>query len=294
MEKDTYNDTFYMVLSNTDSISYYPNNKPSKFTVQFDKNIDLLRKMEVALVETIFSKLNTTVKLIIHEMPLNFKHDIRFDLTLFEIKNVLSLYDILRENLNKISENMVINKIVKLFTGKDSSRIYTKFELIEIILPEFWFDYDSKLFNMRSGEIKAKVYSPYPGQWHDIHWYLYYEFDEKLNSIIQFPSFETNYELYESRNKLDISIINHLYMYLNILTPSIIGSSKSNLLRVISRSNDLKESNTVKLNNKIFIPVNRQLIESIKVTIKDEKGNLINFIGDKIILVLLFRSLEHI
>src|SRR6266581_5418838 len=154
MDKDTYNDTFYMTLSNTDSINYYPKNKPSNFTVQFDKNIELLRKMEVALVETIFSKLNTTVKLIIHEMPLNFKHDIRFDLKLFEIKNILSLYEILRENLNKISENMVINKILKLFTGKDSSRIYTKFELIEIILPEFLFDYDSKVFLMRSGEIK--------------------------------------------------------------------------------------------------------------------------------------------
>src|SRR5258708_7192348 len=198
MEKDTYNDTFYMVLSNTDSISHYPNNKPSKFTVQFDKNIDLLRKMEVASVETIFSKLNTTVKLIIHEMPLNFKHDIRFDLKSFEIKNILSLYDILRENLNKISENMVINKIVKLFTGKDSSRIYTKFELSEIILPEFLFDYDSKVFLMRSVEITAKLYSPYPGQWHHIHWYFYYEFYEKLNSIIQFPRFETPNEHYDS------------------------------------------------------------------------------------------------
>jgi len=78
MDKDTYNDTFYMVLSNTDSHQLLSKYKPSKFTVQL-KRIWIITKMEVSLVETFF-KINTTVKLIIHEFPLNFKHDIRFDL----------------------------------------------------------------------------------------------------------------------------------------------------------------------------------------------------------------------
>jgi len=157
MDKDTYNDTFYMTLSNTDSVNYYPNNKPSNFTVQFDKNIELLRKMEVALVETIFSKLNTTVKLIIHQKP-NLKFDIRLNLTLFEINNVISLFNILKENLSKITEYMVIDKMVKKFTGLDGTGVYNQFELIQIIMPTFYFNYKEKKFRMITGILNAKLY----------------------------------------------------------------------------------------------------------------------------------------
>src|SRR5258708_10497761 len=276
MDKDTYNDNFYMTLSNSDSINYYPKNKPSNFTVQFDKNIELLRKMEVALVETIFSKLNTTVKLIIYDAS-NYKFDIRLNLTLFEIKNIASLFDILKENISKFTEFMVIDKMVKKLTGRDGTGVYNQFELIQIIMPTFYFNYKTKTFRMRSGILKAKLYQP--NQWDEITWYLYFEFDDKLNSIIRFPSFSRETNSYYSENvPLNMDIINHLYIYLDILTPSITGNTKSNLLRIISRSNELRDSNSIEFNNKIFIPVNRQLIESITVTIKNKKGNLINFI----------------
>src|SRR5258708_37252161 len=103
-------------------------------------------------------------------------------------------------------------------------------------MPTFYFNDKTKTFRMRSGILKAKLYQY--DQWDDRTWFLYFEFDDKLNSIIQFPSFTTNMESYYSENvPLNMDIINHLYIYLDILTPSITGSKKSNLLRVVSRSN---------------------------------------------------------
>ena len=127
------------------------------------------------------------------------------------------------------------------------------------------------------------------GHTDELDWDLSWIFEDKLISLIQFLIHHPNSVKYDTQS----NITSNYYINIDIIKPSIIGSSKSNLLRIVSRSN-INYKNSVEFKNKIFIPVSKQLIESITVTIKDNKGKLIDFHGDKIILILLFRPLEHI
>jgi hypothetical protein len=45
------NNTFFVTICSTDSLLFHPNNNQANFRVQFNKNIELLRNMEVGLVE---------------------------------------------------------------------------------------------------------------------------------------------------------------------------------------------------------------------------------------------------
>ncbi len=299
MDKDVYNDTFIMVLSSNESLKFYPNNEPSNFTVQFDKNIELQRNMEVALIETIFSDgnehLKTEDKKIISIAKLNINREnvhimeININLSLSKIYDILSLVEELNETLSTITLKDVKDRIERSYVDNG---VYIMIEYITMLLPTLNYNFTDNKLELKKGEIKA-VLTEHEGHTDELEWDLSWIFDNKLVSLIEYLIHHPNSVRYESRAKPDINIIRNYYIYIDIIKPSIIGSLKSNLLRIVSRSN-INYKNSVEFKNKIFIPVSKQLIESITVTIKDDKGKLINFHGDKIILILLFRPLEHI
>jgi len=155
-------------------------------------------------------------------------------------------------------------------------------------MPTLNYNFTDNKFELKKGEIKA-ILTEQEGHTDELGWDLSWIFEDKLISLIQFLIHHPNSVKYDTQS----NITSNYYINIDIIKPSIIGSSKSNLLRIVSRSN-INYKNSVEFKNKIFIPVSKQLIESITVTIKDNKGKLIDFHGDKIILILLFRPLEHI
>ena len=123
---------------------------------------------------------------------------------------------------------------------------------------------------------------------------LYWDFGKELNKIIGFGKFPENTRLITSKHHMKLPLTDTFYISTDIIVPSNFNNSKSNLLRIISRNKNFNKNNTYVFNPLIFVPVKKNLIESINITIKDDKDNYINFIGKKTIAILLFRPIEHI
>ena len=153
MDKDVYNDTFIMVLSSNESLKFYPNNEPSNFTVQFDKNIELQRNMEVALVEAIFSNGNEHLKaedkkmISLIKLNINRKNvhimDIDINLSLTKIYHISSLIEEINERLSTITLKDVKDRIEKSYVG---TGVYVIIKYITTLMPTLNYNFTDNKF----------------------------------------------------------------------------------------------------------------------------------------------------
>ncbi len=291
MDNDIENDTSYGIFSSDGSKIYHPKNTPSNFTIQFDKHIEFLRKMEVALAEIILPNNYADIKKqTINLMMRNeYKQSIKLqtlEISFNEIDTSEELYD---SFINEL-------QIKKTLIDRELNEIYDpeyKDILSGEIVPPILENNHNRLkqtkgsLNIRMTRRDNNEAILFPVE-------LYWDFGKELNKIIGFGKFPENTRLITSKHHMKLPLTDTFYISTDIIVPSNFNNSKSNLLRIISRNKNFNKNNTYVFNPLIFVPVKKNLIESINITIKDDKDNYINFIGKKTIAILLFRPIEHI
>lgn len=89
--------------------------------------------------------------------------------------------------------------------------------------------------------------------------------------------------------------VDNYFVYSDIIEESQIGNVKANLLRVVSKENSFFEDvNIYTFNNLMFVPLRINEINSIKISITDNFGQIINYKNGYIYLKLLFRNDENV
>ena len=90
-------------------------------------------------------------------------------------------------------------------------------------------------------------------------------------------------------------LVDIYYLYLDIIRESFIGDQKSNILRIFTHNkNSTDENVTYKFENNLFIPLRVEEIISIKLSIRNNRGELLGYDVGEICVTLLFRPSEHI
>ncbi len=290
MDIDLDNDTFYIVLSSDGSKKYHPKNNPSNFTVQFDTPIELKRKMEVSLMEIIippnFAEIKPQkINLMMRNEYITPAFIIQTSEIFFnEIETTEEFYGTLRSQL-QINKPLILKELGFMY---DES--YKDITIGEITPPILEINHNKLKMTKGSMNIRMTRYSNdetviYPVE---LHW----EFGKELNKITGLGKFPDNARFNIAKRHIRLPLTETFYIFADIIVPSIHNHSKSNLLRVVSKRGNL--TNTYVFNPLIFIPLRKNLIESINITIKDDKDNLINFPSRKTFVILLFRPIEHI
>ena len=88
--------------------------------------------------------------------------------------------------------------------------------------------------------------------------------------------------------KQDVDII---FVYCNIVKHSFVGNTRSNILRVFKR---LDKTNHYNFQNLLYVPLRIEEINSIKISCRNNLGEIIKYTDGHISLTLLFRPIENI
>lgn len=89
--------------------------------------------------------------------------------------------------------------------------------------------------------------------------------------------------------------LHNLFVYTDIVRTSIVGDSKSNLLRIINYDQTYAIKNITKssiFNPLLFIPVNKHYIDNISIKIRDYSGNPVQFLSGQVIVILVFKQTD--
>jgi hypothetical protein len=131
--------------------------------------------------------------------------------------------------------------------------------------------------------------------------------DKKLNSKIkatlkkckantenknESPLFDDLY--YYADYPIDLSGGYHsLYVYSDIVKPSLVGNSFTHLLKLVAIPNNIKYGQQVLINypNPFYVPVLIKEFDTIQIMIRDGMGNTMPFKFGRSILVLHFRKI---
>jgi len=115
----------------------------------------------------------------------------------------------------------------------------------------------------------------------------------EIKDIFTFPSwgmFEHGLNKYPFIFR-SLKLIDIIFIYCNIVKHSYVGNTKSNILRVFKR---LNKSGQYNFQNLLYVPLRIEEINSIKISCRDNLGDVIKFKDGNISLTLLFRPIEHL
>ena len=295
-----FNDTFFIVLNSDDSLMYHTQNNSSNFTIQYDKPFELLKDMEVGLVEINLPKSFTytnipksNIHLVIETVKYsgNTKH-ILWNIEIGEklVSNTLDFFNYINSTISKITEDDIKNWF-KIFIEKyDKIEKYEEIIYSKIILPKI--NLVKNKIEITKGLCNLKIFNGHVLLWEEPSYRIYFEFDKKLNKIINFPENDYWTHIQSSNEEIKLKNISNFIVYLDIIKPSIHGKTKKNVLRLINKS-EFNNNKTIIFNPIIFVPVNKHKFDSISVEIKNDFNDYINFVNGITSLVLLFRPLAH-
>ena len=114
-----------------------------------------------------------------------------------------------------------------------------------------------------------------------------------IKDTFNFPSwgmFETGLHKYPFTFR-SLKLTDIIFIYCNIVKHSYVGNTKSNILRVFKRLNKSRQYN---FQNLLYVPLRIEEINSIKISCRDNLGDIVKFSDGNISLTLLFRPIEHI
>jgi hypothetical protein len=176
------------VLNSNDSLDFHPENNSSKFTIQYDKPIEFLRDMEVGLIElSLPHKYNYTnipnsnIHLVIEGKSKNILW--KFNIEEKFVSNEVDLFNYINSYTSKSTIDDIKNRLYEVFItyGTDYYDIlYLKIELPKIELR-------NNKIHMTKGIISLKLLNMFTQLLKLQSFDVYYEFDENLNKIINFP-----------------------------------------------------------------------------------------------------------
>lgn len=104
----------------------------------------------------------------------------------------------------------------------------------------------------------------------------------------------TNFSKIEiQKYKEDFFIISTLYVYSDITVPVFVGDKSARLLRTVHVNNNSNSSQCVIYDVPHYVPLEVLQFPTIKIEIKDEKGEYIKFKRGKVIIKLHFRPIRN-
>jgi hypothetical protein len=88
----------------------------------------------------------------------------------------------------------------------------------------------------------------------------------------------------------------HIYIDCDVVKESYVGKDKRQILNhFIYEIHPNKERDSANFEHPIFIPVKKNLFNSIHITLKDQFNNIIKFEDSgSVIITLMFRPIEHV
>jgi hypothetical protein len=194
-------------------------------------------------------------------------------------KTEQDLFDIIKLKMDSVTKEFVENKI-HLKIGK---KLPVKIKE----LPEF--RKNNKFVECINGEVtitQRKI---------DKSGTLFWEFDDYLHQMLGFSEAQESDNKTRAKYPVDIYGQCHsLYVYTNIIQPSFVGQTKSQLLRIIPlenpATNQIGSMKSVTFNPILFFPLRHLNFDMIEIQIRDSTGRYILFEFGKVIVTLLFQS----
>jgi len=114
-----------------------------------------------------------------------------------------------------------------------------------------------------------------------------------IGDIADMLGFKSDKEIFNNTKStiMELPYISTLFVYCDIIKYSHVGDSSKQLLNTVAVPH-IDEIQNIKFDIPDFIPLSRNVIESIKITIKDSMNNLVSFRSgtSKVITKLVFRK----
>ncbi|GBM67938.1 hypothetical protein AVEN_4986-1 [Araneus ventricosus] len=121
--------------------------------------------------------------------------------------------------------------------------------------------------------------------------YTVVTFGEKLKDLLGFSQQTFDHGDYKSEYVLELRAgITEVYVYCDIVSPSLVGDSLASILKIIPVANEHSEQIVKNFSVPLYFRVKKQFFDVIEIEMRTSSGTPIKFIAGKTNLVLSFRK----
>jgi hypothetical protein len=285
MSNQQQKETYIIDLPSDSSYKIYKNNMLSKFSVYLPETIKLNSDYEVALAQIIYP---SNIFNIPYDMSIKYK-------VKFKNEEIIVVNKLLNKGCYH-TEVELINAISKLFNETNKieienflKSIYPNPTFSVINLPKIEFIND--IVNCTHGEIKIVRKNK------EENTKIVIDFDDYLFHML---GFEDSQLLNLGKAKYYIDMygqIHTMYVYTDIMQPTIVGHEKANVLRVVAldspKTSKVNEMKCEHYNAPLFHPLKILNFDTIEIQLLDNRGKLIQFENGKVIITLILKPINY-
>ncbi|GBN73989.1 hypothetical protein AVEN_235687-1 [Araneus ventricosus] len=125
--------------------------------------------------------------------------------------------------------------------------------------------------------------------------YTVVTFGEKLKDLLGFSQQTFDHGDYKSEYVLELRAgIKEVYVYCDIVSPSLVEDSLASILKIIPIANEHSEQIVKTFSVPLYFRVKKQFFDVIQIEMRTSSGTPIKFIAGKTNLVLSFRKKNYI
>ena len=320
MDEEFNNDNFPIFLKKEDEV------KIGEFETVFKKPIQLRKRMECSLLEINLPKdmiaskktfkITLTCQFIKLSPLLKFVATPNIDFTKFE--NVFKTERNFDFNFEGIEENGLQKIFDELVDGANDraitlfARTYTNFQddRFEGMWDKVRLKYNTtdKIVVNHPGRVRLRRTEHDQRTWHTVYYY-YFNFEKELHNMLGFDPANYPHLIFDNKKpeRFFTSVKSAIkqpnwnintdvyYIYCDIVKESYIGNVKANILRIFPRNKQsMSDIVNYSFDNKIFIPLRIEEIASIKISIRNNFGEVLKYDKGDIFGTLLIRHIEYI
>jgi hypothetical protein len=261
---------FYLTLASNSSMTYYPDNKTSSFTVQLPKTLTLDGKWNVALAEVHYQ--NTFLNVSEDSNVISFRR--RAKSTKFIKEDADSLEQCIIESKNYHSIEEIVNTINSFMTGflKESNSSFLIF--------------DNEKEKVFIGSETRKLFSEI---YFNNRLAFQFGYDSNANALDKSK---------ESVRKAHLShgITDEIIIYCDILEPQMFGHTMAKIIRIVNID---KKKNVIfgqacqkEFMRLHYIPILKKEFETISIELREKTGKFVPFEYGTTMFVLHFKKME--
>jgi hypothetical protein len=258
---------FFLTLASNSSMSYYPDNKTSNFTVQLPKTITLEGKWNVALAEVHYQ--NTFLNVSEGSNSISYRQkmysemfsdtEYKLEKCIFECGNYENIEDIVKA-INSLSIGDL----------KGATGTYLKYDKTK----------EKVFIDKTSREEFSEMY-----------------FDNRLAHQFGYDSYSNALLLTEKnirKGQVNQGIPDEMIIYCDIVEPQMFAHSFSKVIRIVNIDKNALygtacQKEFLRLN---YIPILKKEFETISIELRDKVGNFLPFNYGTTMFVLHFKKVE--
>ena len=277
----------FITIPSTSSTDLYPNNKVSQFTVQLPKEIDLDGSYEVALTEIFYPHSWFNFELQDRIWLYYRNHGVSATATLQE-GSYPSAKHLIEELMRELALEFRINKRKVIETirrvgrgrGTEADELVVKLGRTEEGVTRTKIDFNlvfnthTQLIQLKTDSIDSTI-----------------TFSPRLAQILGFDTESFREKgLYVGTRLVDMTRINAIYIYCDLVEPRIVGDTLAPLLSVIPAETDKTGKNVwIRYTKLQYQPVVKRSFSQLEISLRDETGELVRFRKGKVIVTLHLR-----